>query len=100
MTIKFTFDPVDIATSIIDDCHVYRLSKGREAQLISWDLKSGFYVVENERLELEAQFRLTECTTLKTVKDRDVQEVIKAIRRNAQRIAPKDINNPDREIIV
>src|SRR5262249_40411497 len=88
-----------IAEAIIAESHVYRLSNGRASQMISWDPDSGLYRIQTERLELEVQVRLGE-TTLRTVKDYHVQEVMKAIRRNAPLMESNDLNSPARDIIV
>src|SRR5215510_4475395 len=93
------YDPISIAEAIIAESHVYRLSNGRASQMVSWDPDSGLYRVQTERLELDTQFCL-EQTTLKTVKDSHVQEVLKAIRRNAPLIGSDDLNSPARDIIV
>ena len=97
MTDKEKIDPLKWAFPIIRDLHVHRLSKGRSARLISYD--SGLYGAGDLRIELTAQWRYV-ISEGDTIKDSGVQEIVKAVRRNAPFIQPAELNDPQHGIII
>jgi len=99
MTDKEKIDPLKWAFPIIRDLHVHRLSKGRSARLISYDGKSGLYAAGDLRIELTAQWRYV-IGEVDTITDSEVQEIVKAVRRNAPFIQPAELNHPRHGIII
>ena len=97
---KKEFEPLRMATSIIKDLHVHRLSAGRNTQLITYDSQSGLYAVGDLPIEEYAQLQWLLEDMDDPIKDNHVQEVIKAVRRNAPLIEPHQLNDPQHRIIV
>ncbi len=89
------FKPLPKAHTIIKRLHVRRLSTGSRPQLVSYDAKSGLYLVDDWPIKLAAQQK---CGG--TVKNYHVQEILKAVQLNAPVIEPWELNNPERRVIV
>ena len=95
---KKELDPLDMAIGINFDFHVFRLSDGRSAQLISYDSSSGLYIKSDLPIELEVQARLM--VEGYPTSEGLILAVVKASARNAPLIKPEVLNDPAREIVV
>ena len=94
---KQDFNPLGMAFPIIRNLNVYCLSAGSKPQLISYN--SGKYVIGDRRIEVHAQ---TQCMKegIDPIKDHNITEIVKAVRRNADFIPPEQLNDPKHQIIV
>ena len=103
---ELQFDPIEIAEAIITDLNVHRLSSGSKSQLLTFDSRIGLFVLGDNRIEIEAQDRWWLAQLLHDVKkdpivlNRHVNEIFKAVRRNAKPIYPEELNDPQRNIVV
>ncbi len=97
---KKEFDPLKLACSIIKELHVHRLSDGRHAQLITYGSQEGLYARGDRRIEEHAQLQWVLEDMDDPIKDNDVQEVAKAVRRNSPLIQLADLNDPQHRIVV
>ena len=88
------FKPLSLAQAIVKRLQVHRLSHGPKAQLISFDLYSGLYVVGEEPIRLEAQQSCGQ-----KVKEFHIREILSAVRRNAPLIRTVHLNDPKQRII-
>ena len=94
---KKKFDPLAMAFPIIREFNIYCLSAGKKPQLICY--RSGKYVIGDRRIEVHAQ---TQCMKegIDPIKDHNITEIVKAVRRNADVMPPEQLNNPKHQIIV
>ncbi len=90
-----SFKPLKKAEQIIKSLHVRTLSAGASAQMISYDSESGLYIVGDKPIRLAAQ---RGCDL--TVKGYHIREILRAVKRNASTIDARQVNNPERRIIV
>lgn len=97
MSKKKEFDPLAMAFPIIRELNIYCLSTGKKPQLICFN--SGKYVIGDRRIEVHAQ---TQCMKegIDPIKDHNITEIVKAVRRNADFIPPEQLNDPKHQIIV
>ena len=102
---ELKFDPIEIADAIITDLNVHRLSTGSKPQLLTFDSRVGLFVLGDHQIEVEAQNlwlleQMINDVEEPLVYDRQVQEIFKAVRRNAGLIHPEELNDPQRQIVV
>lgn len=95
---KKEFEPLKIAEQIIKSFDIYRLPGVKNPQVISYN--RGKYVIGDQPIELRAQTVCRNGGVDGPVMDNHIKEVMKAVKRNAPLIQPKELNNPSRPIIV
>src|SRR3974390_1694872 len=95
MAEKPKFDVIEIARRLVRTLNVKRLSAGGKPQLLSYDTKTGLYILGDNPIELRGQRLIGQRTKIY-----HVGEILDAVRRNSPLIGASEINNPQHSIIV
>ena len=96
---KLFFQPHVAAGDLISEHNIQRLSTGNRRQLLSYNQNTGLYVLDDNPIEVAAQ-NLFLANYGDAVKNRDINEMMCSVKRNADPIKPDTINAPSKKIII